>query len=148
MELLTLVQLTAEIVSSQVANNQVATGEVPTLVNLVHEALSALLMPAAAGAAGRTPVVPVKSSVKPDKLICLECGEKRRTLTRHLGTAHGLTPEEYRAAYHLPGSYPMSAPNSLKLRRDLAVAAWAEKKTSVNATGTKARRKAPPSRKA
>ena len=116
-----LVTLTADIVSAHVSNNNVPISDLPTLVQRVHEALASLgNREAAAEETKKTPAVSPRSSIKPDYLTCLECGRKQRTLKRHLMTAHGLTPEQYRADYGLPASYPMAAPNYAEMRRDMA----------------------------
>jgi predicted transcriptional regulator len=116
-----LVQLTADIVAAHVANNNVAVGDVGNLVQRVYEALSVLDRPAAEPeAAEKTPVVSVRSSIKPEYIICMECGAKQRMLKRHLMTAHSMTPDQYRADYGLPREYPMVAPNYSEQRRALA----------------------------
>lgn len=116
-----LVQLTADIVAAHVANNNVAVGDVGNLVQRVYEALSALEKPAAAAeSVSKTPVVSVRSSIKPEYIVCMECGAKQRMLKRHLMTAHGMTPDQYRADYGLPREYPMVAPNYSEQRRSLA----------------------------
>jgi predicted transcriptional regulator len=116
-----LVQLTADIVAAHVANNNVAVGDVGNLVQRVYEALSVLDKPAATPeAAEKTPVVSVRSSIKPEYIICMECGAKQRMLKRHLMTAHSMTPDQYRTDYGLPREYPMVAPNYSEQRRALA----------------------------
>lgn len=141
-----LVELTADIVVSQVANNSIAASDVPALVKIVHKALSSLGTPAAAIEAKKVPAVSVRSSVKADTLTCLACGKTQQTLRRHLAAAHGMTPEQYRAAYELPASYPMTAPNYVQMRRELALAAGLGK-TIVRSAGGKAKRKAASPRK-
>jgi predicted transcriptional regulator len=80
----------------------------------------------AGGAAGTpveekpTPAVPVKRSVFPDYIVCLEDGKKLKSLKRHLQTAYGLTPEQYRERWGLPSTYPMVAPNYSLQRSGLA----------------------------
>lgn len=116
-----LVTLTADIVSAHVSNNNVPISDVPALVQRVHEALASLGSGAApAEESKKAPAVSPRASVKPDYLVCLECGRKQRTLKRHLMTAHNLTPGQYRADYGLPASYPMAAPNYAEMRRDMA----------------------------
>ncbi len=116
-----LVQLTADIVAAHVANNNVAVGDVGNLVQRVYEALAALEKPADGGqAAEKTPVVSVRASIKPEYIVCMECGAKQRMLKRHLMTAHGMTPDQYRTDYGLPREYPMVAPNYSEQRRSLA----------------------------
>jgi predicted transcriptional regulator len=116
-----LVQLTADIVAAHVANNNVAVGDVGNLVQRVYEALAALEKPSAeAQQEEKTPVVSVRASIKPDFIVCMECGAKQRMLKRHLMTAHHMTPEQYRSDYGLPRDYPMVAPNYSEQRRALA----------------------------
>jgi len=115
-----LVTLTADIVASYVSNNPVPTSELPSLITAVHKALVGTQAPAEPAAEEHTPVVSVKSSIKDDHLVCLECGAKQKTLKRHLMTSHGLTPEAYRDRYKLPASYPIVAPAYAKQRSALA----------------------------
>ncbi|HZG08697.1 MAG TPA: MucR family transcriptional regulator [Allosphingosinicella sp.] len=116
-----IVQLTADIVAAHVANNNVAVGDVGNLVQRVYEALAQLDKPAAdTQQQAKTPVVSVRSSIKPEYIVCMECGAKQRMLKRHLMTAHGMTPDQYRGDYGLPREYPMVAPNYSEQRRSLA----------------------------
>jgi predicted transcriptional regulator len=116
-----LIEHTADIVSAHVANNTVALSDVPALVTRVYEALAGLSEPQPEPEAeGKTPVVSVRASVKPDYITCMECGRKQKTLKRHLQTAHGMSPDQYRKDYGLPASYPMVAPNYSKQRGELA----------------------------
>ena len=114
-----LVTLTGDIVASYVANNPVSVRDVPAAINEVHGALSALGK-TAAPEQPRTPVVSVKASVKPDHLVCLECGKKQSMLKRHLMAAHGWSTEQYRAEFSLAPSYPMVSPGYSEIRRGLA----------------------------
>jgi predicted transcriptional regulator len=116
-----LINLVADIVSAHVSNNSVAVGDVATLVQNVHAALAALGTEAAAPqAAIREPAVSVRSSIKPDAIVCLVCGSKNKMLKRHLQSSHGLTPAEYRAEFGLKKDYPMVAPNYSEQRATLA----------------------------
>jgi predicted transcriptional regulator len=116
-----LVELTAKIVSAYVSNNTIVASELPQLINETHAALSR-----ATGAAPQPereepkPRVPVKKSVMPDHIVCLEDGKKFKSLKRHLRTHYNLSPEEYRAKWGLPHDYPMVAPNYARARSDLA----------------------------
>jgi predicted transcriptional regulator len=113
--------LTADIVSAYVSNNSVAAAEIPTLINQVHAALARV-------SAGRgefpleaaKPAVPVKKSITPDYIICLEDGKKFKSLKRHLRTQYNMTPEQYREKWGLPLDYPMVAPNYAAARSQLA----------------------------
>jgi predicted transcriptional regulator len=117
----TIINLVADIVSAHVSNNNVAVGDVATLVQSVHAALVGLTREARAPeAAAREPAVSVRSSVKPDAIVCLVCGAKNKMLKRHLHTSHGLTPAEYRAEFGLKSDYPMVAPNYSEQRATLA----------------------------
>jgi predicted transcriptional regulator len=115
-----LVELTADIVSAHVANNNVAVGDVATLVERVYHALSALGVPATEPQQEKTPAVSVRASIKPEYLVCMECGRKQKTLKRHLENAHGMSPDQYRADYGLPRDYPMVAPEYSKKRSQMA----------------------------
>ena len=116
-----LVELTADIVAAHVANNTVSVGDMPTLVQRVYEALSGLDQGGQEPARQeKTPVVSVRASVKPDYLVCMECGGKHKMLKRHLMNAHNMTPDQYRTDYGLPRDYPMVAPNYSEQRRTLA----------------------------
>ncbi len=115
-----LVTLTADIVAAHVANNSIAVGDVPALVQQVYGALASLGQEAPAPVEEKQPVVSVKASIKPDYIICMECGRKQKTLKRHLQTAHGMSPQQYRDDYGLPRDYPMVAPNYSKRRSEMA----------------------------
>jgi predicted transcriptional regulator len=116
----TLITLTADIVSAHVSNNDVAVGDVPHLIQNVHDALAQLGQPAPEPAAKQEPAVSVRASIKPDYIVCLEDGKKLKMLKRHLMTHYAMTPEQYRAKWNLPADYPMVAPNYAEQRRSLA----------------------------
>lgn len=132
-----MLALTAEIVAAHVGNNSVPVSELPQLIADVHRALSTVGSQPAQPERP-TPAVPIKKSVTPDYIICLEDGKKLKMLKRHLKTAYNMTPEEYRERWGLPADYPMVAPNYASHRSNLA------KKIGL---GTKARRKSPKSQK-
>ncbi|KPH67345.1 MucR family transcriptional regulator [Novosphingobium sp. ST904] len=115
----TLVTLTADIVAAHVSNNSVAISDIPLVIRSVHEALSALGA-TAVPEVKQEPAVSIRSSVKPDYIVCLEDGKKLKMLRRHLMTHYGITPDEYRAKWNLPKDYPMVAPNYAETRRALA----------------------------
>ncbi|MBX7495441.1 MucR family transcriptional regulator [Qipengyuania sp. 6B39] len=117
----TLITLTSDIVAAHVSNNSVEVGDVPTLISNVYSALSGLSGAGAAAEPTPDPAVSIRSSVKKDHLVCLDCGKKMKMLKRHLSTEHGMTPDEYRARWNLGGDYPMVAPDYAATRRDLAV---------------------------
>ena len=116
----TLITLTADIVSAHVSNNSVAVNDLPTLIQNVHSALTGLGTPVAEPEAKLEPAVSVRSSVKPDYIVCLEDGKKLKMLKRHLMTHYQMTPDEYRTKWGLAPDYPMVAPNYAEQRRSLA----------------------------
>lgn len=114
-----MLELTTEIVSAHVANNPVAASELPGLIQDVYRTLTSVGN-APAPLERPKPAVPVKRSVFPDYIICLEDGKKLKMLKRHLKTAYNMSPEEYRDRWGLPADYPMVAPNYAKHRSNLA----------------------------
>jgi predicted transcriptional regulator len=123
----TLIALTTDIVAAHVSNNSVAVSDLPLIISSVHGALSGLSS-SAAEKARPEPAVPIKSSIKPDYVVCLEDGKKLKMLKRHLMTHYGMTPDDYRNKWGLPASYPMVAPNYAEKRRELAKAIGLGKK--------------------
>lgn len=116
-----LVALTADIVSAFVTNNAVAAGELPKLIEDTCDALRAVSDKAAKPVEEKLePAVPVKKSVTPDHIFCLEDGKKFKSLKRHLRTHYDLSPAEYRDKWKLPHDYPMVAPNYAAARSALA----------------------------
>ena len=114
-----VISMTSDIVTAFVSNNSVAISDVPVVIRSVFEALSGLASEQKVEAKPM-PAVPIRSSVKPDYLICLEDGRKMKMLRRHLMTAFNMTPDEYRTKWGLPNDYPMVAPNYAEKRRVLA----------------------------
>jgi len=118
---LDLIGMTTEIVSAYVGNNSVSSAELPSLIQSIHRALAGVNQPVdIVDATPKEPAVPVKRSITPDFLICLEDGRKFKSLKRHLRTKYNLSPEDYRAKWGLPKDYPMVAPNYARARSDLA----------------------------
>ena len=115
-----ILALTTEIVSAHLANNSVGQNEVPDLIQSVFVKLNELATGEESGPIELTPAVPIKKSVTDDYIICLEDGKKLKMLKRHLMTAYGMTPEEYRAKWGLKPDYPMVAPNYALKRQELA----------------------------
>ena len=115
-----LIELTADIVAAHVSNNSVSVGDMAALVQRVHEALSGLNRSEQPARQAKTPMVTARASVKPDFLVCMECGGRHKMLKRHLMNAHNMTPDQYRSDYGLPREYPMVAPNYSEQRRTLA----------------------------
>ena len=116
----TLIALTADIVAAHVSNNSVAVNDLPQLIQNVHGALSALGGAQQAPEAKPEPKVPIRSSIKPDYIVCLEDGKKLKMLKRHLMTHYQMTPDQYRQKWGLSPDYPMVAPNYAEQRRTLA----------------------------
>ena len=116
-----VLRMAVDVVAAYVSNNKMPTGGVPEVISTIFESLSAA---DAAAAGGRTepqkPAVPIRRSVTPDFIVCLEDGKKLKMLKRHLRTAFNLTPEEYRAKWNLLPDYPMVAPNYAKKRSEFA----------------------------
>ncbi|WP_342642903.1 MucR family transcriptional regulator [Rhodoligotrophos ferricapiens] len=115
-----LAELTAEIVAAYVANNAVPSESLPGLIKDVYRALTGTLEPEEKQAAELKPAVPLRRSVTPDYIVCLEDGKKFKSLKRHLRTQYNMTPEQYREKWGLPADYPMVAPNYAAARSDLA----------------------------
>lgn len=116
----TLIALTADIVSAHVSNNSVAVSDLPLLIQNVHNALAGLGEDVVEPEIKQEPAVSIRSSIKPDYIVCLEDGKKLKMLKRHLMTHYQMTPEQYRAKWSLPADYPMVAPNYAEQRRSLA----------------------------
>lgn len=114
-----LINLTADIASAYVASNKIEAENVGKLVADIHGALSSLGDQGSSEEAPE-PVVPIRSSVKKDHLVCLACGKKMKMLKRHLRTEHDMSPAEYREAYNLSSDYPLVAPDYAETRRALA----------------------------
>ena len=111
--------LTAKIISAHVGSNQVAVGALPRLIQSVHRSL-ATAGTAEPAPAPLTPAVPIRKSVFPDHIVCLEDGKKLKMLKRHLQVSYGMTPEQYREKWKLPADYPMVAPDYASHRSILA----------------------------
>jgi len=115
------IELTAEIVSAYVSNNTVPAGEIPSLINQVHAALSRVSGKVTEGPTEPLkPAVSVKKSITPEFIVCLEDGKKFKSLKRHLRTQYNMTPEQYREKWGLSSDYPMVAPNYAAARSQLA----------------------------
>jgi predicted transcriptional regulator len=116
-----LIDLSADIVSAYVSHNALSVTDLPKLIADVHAALKGLQSPSAAEPVEELkPAVPIKKSVAPDYIICLEDGKKFKSLKRHLRTHYNLSPEEYREKWGLPTDYPMVAPSYSATRSRLA----------------------------
>ena len=116
-----MLRMTTEVVSAYVGNNMLPAAQIPDVIKTVYGSLREL---GAVGAGGDKeapkPAVPIRRSITPDYIVCLEDGKKLKMLKRHLKTAYNMTPEEYRERWGLPADYPMVAPNYAKQRSKLA----------------------------
>ncbi len=115
-----ILRMTTEVVAAYVGNNMLPTSQISEVIGAVHKSLSALHGGAELQAEPANPAVPIRRSVKPDFIVCLEDGKKLKMLKRHLRTTYNMTPDEYRAKWGLPSDYPMVAPNYAKQRSDFA----------------------------
>ncbi len=107
----------SKIVSAYVSNNSLSSGELSQLITTVHEALQ---KPHQATSSPPEPAVPIKKSVTPDYVICLEDGRKLKMLKRHLRNAYNMSPDQYRIKWGLSSDYPMVAPEYAARRSELA----------------------------
>ena len=116
-----VIEMTADIVSAYVGNNAVTAADLPGLIQSVHKALTGISSGVeTAEVAPKEPAVPIRRSITPDYLVCLEDGRKFKSLKRHLRTKYNMSPEDYRAKWNLPKDYPMVAPNYARARSELA----------------------------
>jgi predicted transcriptional regulator len=119
-----LIELTANIAAAYVSNHSVAQADLPKLIATIYRSLAAAPHDGqdnkAAEAAELKPAIPVRKSITPDYIICLEDGKKFKSLKRHLRTHYDLSPEQYREKWGLPVDYPMVAPNYAEARSSLA----------------------------
>ena len=116
-----ILKLASEIVAAYVSNNPIPVSDVPAMIKSVHSTLGGLSGSVQNEVAtAQKPVVPVKRSVTPDYIVCLEDGKKLKMLKRHLKTAYNLSPEQYREKWGLPSDYPMVADDYAKRRSALA----------------------------
>jgi len=116
-----LLGMTTDIVSAFLGGNRLAREDLSSVINGTYAALEKLSNGAEVDEPERCkPAIPVRRSVTPDYLVCLEDGRKLKMLKRHLRTSFGMTPDEYRAKWKLPTDYPMVAPNYAKRRSDFA----------------------------
>ena len=114
-----LLRLSAQIISAHIGHSTVHADELPALIRSVYEALNQVGTPTPE-TEPLTPAVPIKKSVFPSYIVCLEDGKKLKMLKRHLQTAYGMTPDDYRVKWGLPDSYPMVAPDYAARRSVLA----------------------------
>jgi predicted transcriptional regulator len=130
----------AEIVAAHLRNNSVAPSDLPAVIAQVYQSLTGLTQPPPAA---REPAVPIRRSVHPEYITCLDCGARKKTLRRHLTIAHNLTPAAYRERWKLATDYPLTAPSYAARRSEMAKAVGLGRKQGKGAEASKrARRRA------
>jgi predicted transcriptional regulator len=117
----TLLTLAADIISAHVSHNSVSANDLPMLIQSVYGSLAKLGEAPQVVEEKREPAVSIRSSVKSDAITCLECGARLKMLKRHLSTDHDMTPDDYRARWNLPATYPVVAPDYAAKRKELAL---------------------------
>lgn len=115
-----ILRMTADVVASYVGNNPLPSGQIGDVITIVYGSLNTLDTKATEKAEPLIPAVPIRRSVTPDYIICLEDGRKLKMLKRHLRSTFDMTPEEYRAKWGLPADYPMVSPNYATQRSEFA----------------------------
>ena len=141
-----LLRMTAELAAAYLSNNNPAVSEIPETISAIHQSLAGLNN-GLAETEPSSPAVPIRRSVTPDYLVCLEDGKKQRALKRHLRTAHNLSPEDYRRRWGLPGNYPMVAPSYAAVRSAISKKIGLGRRTAAKSTrqpASKERRAASP----
>jgi predicted transcriptional regulator len=136
-------ELTSEIVSSFVRNNQLPSDQVAPLISTVHMALVGLGKP---DLEPKIPAVPIRRSVSSNYVVCLECGWRGKMLKRHLSSAHALNPDEYRSGWKLPRNHPLTAPTYSERRSAVAKELGLGRRSKVKLRGV--RRTSKPARAA
>ncbi len=115
-----MLHMTTEMVSAYVSNNILPAGQISEVIKTVYASLSEIAGVGSGAAETLKPAVPIRRSVTPDFIVCLEDGKKLKMLKRHLRTNYSLSPEEYRSKWGLPSDYPMVAPNYAAQRSEFA----------------------------
>lgn len=117
-----LLKLTSDIVAAYVGKNPTTASDLTAVIRSVHSTLASLSgAPAVADlATTQRPAVPVKKSITPEYLVCLEDGKKLKMLKRYIRSRYGLSPDQYRAKWGLPPDYPMVASNYAAVRSEFA----------------------------
>jgi MucR family transcriptional regulator, transcriptional regulator of exopolysaccharide biosynthesis len=128
-----MLRLATDIVSAYVQFNPLPAGQLAQMIRDVHETLSGLAGSGSSAAEKLKPAVPIKKSITPEYIICLEDGKKLKMLKRYLRSRYDLSPEEYRSKWGLPADYPMVAPNYAEQRSQFA------KQIGLGRTATKRR---------
>jgi predicted transcriptional regulator len=112
--------LVSEIVAAYVSNHTMEPSELPEFIKLVHKSLHNIGVRKSSLGAPGIPAVPIDESINPDYIVCLEDGRRLKMLKRHLKTAYGMAPEQYKERWGLSPDYPMVAPNYAKKRTEIA----------------------------
>lgn len=134
-----MLEMATEIVSAYVSHNVLPASQLPEVIQTVYSALSEQRNNTDKPKdEAPKPAVPVRRSVTPDYIVCLEDGKKLKMLKRHLRANYGMTPEEYRAKWNLPPDYPMVAPNYAKQRSEFAKKIGLGRKTTTGRGGKSA----------
>ena len=115
-----LLELTAQVVAAHVSNNSIPVNDLPQLIREIYQTMASVGAADSRTAERPNPAVPIKKSITPEYIVCLEDGKKLKMLKRHLKTAYDMSPEDYRERWNLPQDYPMVAPNYAKQRSRLA----------------------------
>ncbi len=117
-----LLKLVSDIVSAYVSNNSVPAAELPSMIRSIHATLGGLSGEGSSETMpnGQKPAIPVKKSITPEYIVCLEDGKKLKMLKRYLRSNYDMTPDEYRSKWDLPADYPMVAPNYAAKRSEFA----------------------------
>ncbi|HTY67193.1 MAG TPA: MucR family transcriptional regulator [Alphaproteobacteria bacterium] len=111
-----LLRMTAEVAAAYVSNNSLPAADLTEVIRTIYASLQSLERSEGVATTSQKPMVPIKKSVTPEYIVCLEDGKRLKMLKRHLRTAYRMTPEEYRAKWGLPADYPMVAPNYAEQR--------------------------------
>ena len=116
-----ILRMTAEVVAAYVGNNSLSATQLPEVINTVYGTFNRVNgATTLADGQPQKAAIPVRRSITPDYIVCLEDGKRLKMLKRHLRTVYGLSPDEYRAKWRLPTDYPMVAPNYSKQRSAFA----------------------------
>jgi len=133
-----LLRMTADVVAAYVSNNTLPTAQLAEVINAVYRSLKGLEEPVTEPAPEPVkPAVPIRKSITPDYLICLEDGKKLKMLKRHLRSTYNMTPDEYRTRWGLAADYPMVAPNYAEQRSAFAKKIGLGRGTGRQAAGKK-----------
>ena len=136
----TLLRMTAQVAAAYVGHNPLPMAQLPEMIRAVYASIAQLGAAHSAASAETKPAVAVKRSVTPEYIVCLEDGKKLKMLKRHLRTAYGLSPDDYRRKWGLPADYPMVAPNYAAQRSAFAKKIGLGRKAGQGRRGTRGKR--------